>query len=160
MSEFFPGIEAIPFAGASASDELVFRRYDPQKVVAGKTMQDQLRFASAYWHTMRNPLSDPFGAGTAIAPWDDGSDSVENARVRVEAFFEFLEKCQINWYCFHDRDVAPEGVGVTDSERILDSVTDKLLEEQQRTRQEAALGNCLPVHSPSLRPRGRDQLPG
>lgn len=147
MSEFFPGIEAIPFAGASASDELVFRRYDPQKVVAGKTMQDQLRFASAYWHTMRNPLSDPFGAGTAIAPWDDGSDSVENARVRVEAFFEFLEKCQINWYCFHDRDVAPEGVGVTDSERILDSVTDKLLEEQQRTGKKLLWGTaCLFIH--------------
>ncbi|MAJ47367.1 MAG: xylose isomerase [Planctomycetes bacterium TMED75] len=147
MSEFFPGIETIPFAGASASDELVFRRYDPEKVIAGKTMHDQLRFASAYWHTMRNPLADPFGAGTAIAPWDDGSDSVENARVRVEAFFEFLEKCRIDWYCFHDRDVAPEGVGIADSERILDSVTDKLLEEQQRTGKQLLWGTaCLFIH--------------
>ena len=147
MSEFFPGIEPVPFSGSSAGDELVFRRYDAEKIVAGRSMRDQLRFAAAYWHTMRNPLADPFGVGTVDAPWDDGSDSIANARVRVEAFFEFLEKCGIDYYCFHDRDVAPEGSGVEESERHLDSVVEKLAEEQSRTGKRLLWGTaCLFIH--------------
>ena len=85
MTEFFPDVEPIEFAGPDATDELVFRRYDRERVVSGKPMSEHLRFASAYWHTMRNPLSDPFGTGTAQMPWDDGSDSVQNACTRARA---------------------------------------------------------------------------
>jgi len=71
-------------------------------------MREHLRFAAAYWHVMRNSLSDPFGPGTAITPWDDLSDSVDNAKKRADVFFEFLGKMDLDYYCFHDRDIAPE----------------------------------------------------
>lgn len=147
MSEYFPGIEAIGYGGPDAEEELVFRRYDRDRLVEGRPMHEQLRFASAYWHTMRNPLADPFGVGTARMPWDDGSDSVENARTRVRAFFEFLEKCSIDHYCFHDRDVAPEGADVAESERNLDAVAEELEEQQSRTGRSLLWGTaCLFVH--------------
>ena len=79
MTEFFPDVEPIRFAGPDATDEMVFRRYDRDRLVDDKPMCEHLRFASAYWHTMRNPLSDPFGVGTAQMPWDDGSDSISNS---------------------------------------------------------------------------------
>ena len=110
-------------------------------------MHEHLRFASAYWHTMRNPLADPFGVGTAQMPWDDGSDSVENACTRVKAFFEFLEKCSIDLYCFHDRDVAPEGADIAESERNLDAVVEVLASEQARTGKKLLWGTaCLFIH--------------
>ena len=147
MSEYFPGIEAIKHAGPDASEELVFRRYDREKQVEGRPMHEHLRFACAYWHTMRNPLSDPFGIGTARMPWDDGSDSVANAQTRVRAFFEFLEKCSIDHYCFHDRDVAPEGKDIVESERSLDAVVETLAAEQARTGKRLLWGTaCLFIH--------------
>lgn len=147
MTEFFPDIDPVPFAGPDSDAELVFRRYDWDKLVEGRPMHDQLRFASAYWHTMRNPLADPFGVGTARMPWDDGTDSIENARTRVRAFFEFLEKCSIDHYCFHDRDVAPEGADIAESERNLDSVVEELAEQQSRTGKKLLWGTaCLFIH--------------
>ena len=147
MSEFFPETDVIPFAGPDSTEELVFRRYERDKLVEGRPMHEHLRFASAFWHTMRNGLSDPFGAATARMPWDDGSDSVENACIRVRAFFEFLEKCSIDRYCFHDRDVAPEGSDVRESERNLDRVVEVLASEQERTGRRLLWGTaCLFTH--------------
>ncbi|HAW96830.1 MAG: xylose isomerase [Phycisphaerae bacterium] len=147
MTEFFPDVEPIRFAGPDATDEMVFRRYERDRMVDDKPMCEHLRFASAYWHTMRNPLSDPFGVGTAQMPWDDGSDSIDNACRRARAFFEFLEKCGIDHYCFHDRDVAPEGDGVVASERNLDAVVEVLAEEQARTGANLLWGTaCLFTH--------------
>ena len=91
------------------------------------------RFSVVYWHTFRNPLSDPFGVGTALRPWDDGSESVKNAQKRVEAAFEFMEKLGAPYYAFHDRDVAPEGKNLTASNKNLDAVAKVLKAEQQRT---------------------------
>ena len=147
MSEYFPGIKPITYEGPDATGELVFRRYDRDRQIEGRPMHEHLRFASAYWHTMRNPLSDPFGVGTALMPWDDGTDSVENARTRVKAFFEFLEKSSIDFYCFHDRDVAPEGSDIPESERNLDAVVEVLAEEQKRTGRRLLWGTaCLFAH--------------
>ena len=147
MTEYFPEVGAIPYAGPTSKDELVFRRYDREKLVEGQPMHEHLRFACAYWHTMRNPLADPFGVGTARMPWDDGSDSVENARTRALAFFEFLEKCSLDHYCFHDRDVAPEGADIAESERALDSVVEVLASEQARTGKKLLWGTaCLFIH--------------
>ncbi|MED6307090.1 MAG: xylose isomerase, partial [Planctomycetota bacterium] len=147
MTEYFPDVPEIGYAGPDAVDEFVFRHYDRARPVAGRRMDEQLRFASAYWHTMRNPLSDPFGAGTARMPWDDWSDSVQNARRRVEAFFEFLQKCGIDWYCFHDRDVAPEGSDIAESERNLDAVVETLAEAQSRSGRRLLWGTaCLFTH--------------
>ena len=88
----FPEINRIPFEGPGSQNPLAFRHYDESEWVAGRTMKDHLRFSVVYWHTFRNPLSDPFGAGTAVRPWDDGSESVENACKRARVAFEFIEK--------------------------------------------------------------------
>ncbi|MFM8981408.1 MAG: xylose isomerase, partial [Spartobacteria bacterium] len=107
-TEYFPGVPKIAFEGPKSKNPFAFKHYNPDEIVEGKSMRAHLRFAAAYWHVMRNQLADPFGGGTALMPWDDGSNSVANAQKRVRVFFEFLEKIDIDFYCFHDRDVAPE----------------------------------------------------
>ncbi|MEO2049505.1 MAG: xylose isomerase, partial [Pirellulales bacterium] len=101
----FPEIDKIRYEGPESKNPLAFRHYDENEIVAGKTMRDHLRFSVVYWHTFRNPLSDPFGVGTAQRPWEDGSDSVENAQNRARVAFEFMEKLGVPFYAFHDRDV-------------------------------------------------------
>ena len=132
MKPQFP-VPVIPYEGPSSRHPLVFRHYNPEELVGGRTMQEHLRFAAAYWHTMRNGLSDPFGGPTASMPWDDGSERVDNACRRARVFFEFLQKCRLGFYCFHDRDIAPEGGTLQETEANLDAVVEVLREEQERT---------------------------
>lgn len=96
-------------------------------------MKDHFRFSIVYWHTFRGTGSDPFGPGTAVRPWDDGTESVENAQNRARAAFELFEKLQAPYYAFHDRDVAPEGNSLKESNAHFDAVADVLAEEQQRS---------------------------
>ncbi|MBM43960.1 MAG: xylose isomerase [Phycisphaerae bacterium] len=146
-AEAFPGIPRIPFEGPGSTNPLAFRHYDPDEMVAGKSMRDHLRFACAFWHTMRNPLGDPFGRGTAQVPWDDGSETVENALRRVDVFFEFLEKIGIEFYCFHDRDVAPEGHDLDASSEILGKVVEHLSARQEESGRKLLWGTaCLFEH--------------
>ncbi len=143
----FPDIDVVPFAEPRSRVPLAFRHYRPDQIVEGKAMRDHLRFASPYWHTMRNGLADPFGAPTALMPWDDGSESIPNAERRATAFFEFLEKCRIDRWCFHDRDVAPEGRTLSESHRNLDAVAITLGKEQKRTGKRLLWGTaCLFAH--------------
>ena len=110
-------------------------------------MEDHLRFSVVYWHTFRNRLSDPFGVGTAIRPWDDGTESVKNAQKRVCVAFEFMEKLGVPFYAFHDRDVAPEGANLKESNRNLDAIAQVLSEEQERTGIKLLWGTaCLFAH--------------
>ena len=132
-SEFLKDIPKIEFEGPNAKSRMVFRHYNPEEVVAGKTMKEHLRFSVVYWHTFRNPLSDPFGVGTAQRPWDDGTDSIENAQNRARVAFELMEKLGAPYYAFHDRDVAPEGATLAESNKNLDAVVKVLKEEQERT---------------------------
>ncbi|MCO6045446.1 xylose isomerase [Aeoliella sp. ICT_H6.2] len=129
----FPEIDAIRFEGPDSRNPLAFRYYDADEVIEGRTMRDHLRFSVVYWHTLRNPLSDPFGVGTAVRPWDDGSESVENAQNRARVAFEFFEKLGAPYYAFHDRDIAPEGATLGESNKNLDAVAKVLKEEQQRS---------------------------
>jgi xylose isomerase len=129
----FPEISRIPFEGPQSKNPLAFRYYDENEKVAGKTMKDHLRFSVVYWHTFRGMGSDPFGPGTAVRPWDDGSDSVENAQKRARVAFEFIEKLGAPFYAFHDRDIAPEGANLAESNRNFDAVVKVLKAEQQRT---------------------------
>lgn len=133
MAEFFPGIPKIQYGGPKSRNPLEFKHYNPDEKVGDKTMKEHFRFSVVYWHTFVNPLSDPFGAGTAQRPWDDGSNSVENAQKRVRAAFEFFEKLGNPYYAFHDRDVSPEGKTLKESHANLDAVAKVLKEEQQRT---------------------------
>src|SRR5882672_10777664 len=122
MQNVFKNISKIKFEGPKSQDPLSFRHYNAEERVAGKSLKDHLRFSVAYWHTFRGRLTDPFGVGTAIRPWDDGTESVENAQNRVRVAFEFIERLGAPFYAFHDRDVAPEGKSLTESNKNLDAV--------------------------------------
>lgn len=139
--------DKIQFEGPASRNPLAFKHYNPEEVIAGKSMKEHLRFAGAYWHVMRNDLSDPFGGGTAHMPWDDGSNSVENALKRVDVFFEFLDKMGIEYYCWHDRDIAPELNDLSASNDALDKVVSKLKEKQAETGVKLLWGTaCLFAH--------------
>ena len=145
--DFFPSVPRISYEGPKSRNPFAFKHYNPEEKIEGKSMRDHLRFGAAYWHVMRNQLSDPFGAGTALMPWDDGTDSIANAQKRVRVFFEFLEKIGIDFYCFHDRDVAPELGALAESNKALDEVVKVLGEEQKRTGKKLLWGTaCLFSH--------------
>ncbi len=129
----FPDVNQIPFEGPDYKNPLAFRYYDANEVVEGKTMKEQLRFSVAYWHTMRGTGSDPFGPGTMLRPWESGDDSVENACNRVRVAFEFIEKLGAPFFCFHDRDVAPEAGKLSETNKNLDKVVKVIKKEMQRT---------------------------
>lgn len=129
----FPEVEKIQYEGPDSKNPLAFKWYNEDELVDGVSMKDHLRFSVVYWHTFRGDGSDPFGAPTMERPWDDGSQSVENAQNRVRAAFEFIEKLGAPYYAFHDRDIAPEGETLAESNQNLDAVCDVLKEEQQRT---------------------------
>ena len=130
---YFPEVEKIRYDGPDSTNPLTFRHYNAEEKVEGKTMREHLRFAVCYWHTFRGLGGDPFGPGCAVRPWEDGTDSVEMAKKRVRVAFEFIEKLGAPYYCFHDRDVAPEGKGLKESNVNLDAVAAVLKEEMQRT---------------------------
>ncbi|MGJ8677358.1 MAG: xylose isomerase [Akkermansiaceae bacterium] len=137
----------IVFEGAASKNQLAFKHYNPDELVEGKTMREHLRFAAPYWHVMRNDLSDPFGAGTALMPWDDGSNSVDNMIKRVDVFFEFLDKIDIDYYCWHDRDISPEMNDLAKSNEMLDTVTDYLKGKQEQHNKKLLWGTaCLFSH--------------
>jgi xylose isomerase len=143
----FPDISKIKYEGPGSKNPLAFKHYNPDEIVEGKTMREILRFGGAYWHIMRNELGDPFGQGTAHMPWDDGSTSLQNAVSRVPVFFEFLEKLGLDYYCFHDRDVAPEGATLAESNKNLDRVADELEKFQKETGKKLLWGTaCLFIH--------------
>ncbi|MFZ4682497.1 MAG: xylose isomerase, partial [Terrimicrobiaceae bacterium] len=122
MSSYFSDIPKITYEGPKSKNPLAFKHYNPDELVEGKSMAEHLRFSVVYWHTFRGTGSDPFGAGTMLRPWDDGSASVENAQKRARVAFEFIEKLGAPFYAFHDRDVAPEGATLAESNRNLDAV--------------------------------------
>jgi len=137
----------VAYAGPKSKDPFTFKHYNPEEVVEGKSMKEHLRFAAPFWHVMRNVLLDPFGAGTAQMPWDDGSHSLDNARKRVDVFFEFLEKMGMEYYCWHDRDIAPELDNLKESNCALEKVVEYLGQKQQETGVKLLWGTaCLFAH--------------
>ncbi|MBT4400238.1 MAG: xylose isomerase, partial [Bacteroidetes bacterium] len=131
--EYFPGIERIFYQGPDSNDHLAFRYYDENFVVGGKTMKEQFRFAMAYWHSFCNAGSDPFGSGTRHFTWNVSNDPMENAFAKLDAAFEFMSKMGIPFYCFHDRDLAPEGATVQESADNLKALVDRAGEKQSET---------------------------
>jgi xylose isomerase len=131
--EFFPDIDPIRYEGPDSDNHLAFKYYDENFVVGEKTMKDHFRFAMAYWHSMCNAGGDPFGPGTRKFPWAVSADPMENAKARLDAAFEFMSKIGIPFYCFHDRDLAPEGSSVKESEKNLQTLVDLALRKQSDT---------------------------
>jgi xylose isomerase len=145
--EFFPGISKIQFEGPNSKNPLAFKHYNPQELVEGKPMKDHLRFSVTYWHTIRGQLTDMFGSGTAVRPWEDGTNSLQMAETRVRVAFEFFEKLGAPFYAFHDRDVAPEGGNLRETNQNLDAIVKVLKQEQQRTGVQLLWGTaCLFAH--------------
>ena len=129
----FPEINRVEYEGPDSSNPLAFRWYNPDEMIEGKSMKDHLRFSVVYWHTMRGNGSDPFGSATMLRPWDDGSDSLDNALKRVEVAFEIFEKLQAPYYAFHDVDVSPEGSSLSEFHSNFDRVAQCLKEHQEKT---------------------------
>jgi len=118
----FSGIPTIAYEGLGTENALAFRHYNPDELVDGKSMSDHLRFSIAYWHSFRGTGSDPFGPGTITRPWESGKDAVSVAKVRMDAAFEFFQKIRAPFWCFHDRDIAPEGRTLAESNQNLDAI--------------------------------------
>jgi xylose isomerase len=131
---FFPEVEKIRYAGPDCVDPLAFRFFDPDRVVLGKRAEDHLRFAVCYWHSFVWPGGDVFGAGTFERPWlADALEPMQAARLKLDAAFEFFEKLGAPFFCFHDRDVAPEGATLGESNANLDSMLERVEEQMERT---------------------------
>ena len=128
--EYFKGIGKIAYEGPESDNPFAYRWYDPQKVVAGKTMEAHLRFAVAYWHSFNGNGSDPFGGPTLFFPWDASADVIQRAKDKMDAAFEFITKMGLPYYCFHDVDLVDYGDDVAENERRLQTLVAYAREKQ------------------------------
>ena len=142
---YFKGIDAIKYEGKQSDNPFAFKYYNPEQVVAGKTMREHFKFAIAYWHTFCGQGSDPFGAGTQQFPWDSAKDPIEAAKNKADAAFEFITKMGFDYYCFHDYDLIQEANTLAESEQRLAVITDYLKQKQQETGVKLLWGtaNCF-----------------
>ncbi|CAF2137310.1 BnaA02g35220D [Brassica napus] len=147
--EFFPEIPHIKyelsdqnhFFGPNSSNPLAYKWYNAEEEILGKKMNDWFRFSVAFWLTFRGTGGDPFGAATKYWPWEDGTNSVAMVKRRMRANFEFLKKLGVDWWCFHDRDIAPDGNTLEESNKNLDEVIE-LAKELQKAIHEPRLDHC------------------
>ncbi len=130
---YFREIERITYQGPGSEEPLAYRWYDPDRVVLGKTMQEQLRLAVCMWHTFCWQGNDPFGGQTLFRPWFEAGDPMQQAARKLEVAFEFFEKLGVPFFCFHDRDVAPEGDTLAASNRNLDIIVEQMQSHMERT---------------------------
>ncbi len=125
MKEFFPGINKIQFEGSESKNPFAFKHYDPDEMVMGKTMAEHLRFAVCYWHTFKGLGGDPFGGATIIREYNSSSDPMQVAEDTMDAAFEFFTKLGVKFWCFHDRDIAPEADTLSETNARLDKIVAK-----------------------------------
>ncbi len=119
--EYFKNIGKIKFEGESSNNPLAFKYYDPERIVSGKPMKEHLRFAMSYWHTLTGEGSDPFGTGTMERPWNELS-GLEKSKLRADIGFELMKKLGVEYFCFHDLDIAPEGDSLKEKNENLDEM--------------------------------------
>ena len=131
--EYFAGIGKIKFEGADSRNPMAFRYYDPEKVVRGKKMKDWLRFSMAWWHTLCAEGGDQFGGGTKKFPWNEGAGILDRAKNKMDAGFEFMEKIGINFYCFHDIDLADEPATIEEYEANLREIVAYAKKKQEES---------------------------
>ncbi|BCG63003.1 MAG: xylose isomerase [Methyloprofundus sp.] len=133
-TQYFPEVsEKIQYEGSQSDNPLAFKYYDADRLVAGKPMKEHLKFAVAYWHTMQGTGSDPFGGGVYDRPWKDARSDMDSARYTLDAAFEFFAKLTVPYWCFHDRDIAPEGATIAESAANLQIMVDHAQALQQTT---------------------------
>lgn len=148
MDEFFPDIHSIPYEGRDSRNPLAFKEYNPDERVGEKTMKDHLRFSMAYWHTITGGGTDPFGTATMKRPWLGIKDPMEQAKARMRAAFEAMDKLQMPFFCFHDRDVAPEGATLQETNKNLDQIVALAKELMQATGIKLLWGTANLFHNP------------
>ena len=143
--EYFKGIGEIKFEGASSDNPLAFKYYNPEQMVAGKTMREHFKFAIAYWHTFCGQGADPFGPGTQNFPWDQSSDAVQAAKDKADAAFEFITKMGFDYFCFHDYDLIQEGSTFAESEKRLATIVNYIKGKQKESSVKLLWGtaNCF-----------------
>ncbi|MFV0399391.1 MAG: xylose isomerase [Oscillospiraceae bacterium] len=144
MSEIFKGVPKIKYEGAATDNPFAFRFYNPDEVVAGKTMREQLKFAMSYWHTLNAGGRDMFGSETTDKNFGDG-DEMQIFRNRAEAGFELMDKLDIDYFCFHDADIAPAGATLAESQKNLDVITELLEAKMKESGRKLLWGtsNCF-----------------
>jgi xylose isomerase len=145
---YFPEVaDKIHFEGKGSRNPLAFKHYDPTKMVGDKTMREHLRFAVSYWHTFKGLGADPFGVGTAVRPWNVATDPMQIARDTMDAAFEFFTKLGVDYWCFHDRDIAPEGATFAESSANLAEIVEIAERKQNETGVKLLWGTaCLFTH--------------
>ena len=145
MKEYFKGIDKIKYEGHLSDNPLAFKYYDPNKVVAGKTMAEWFKFSIAYWHTFCGQGSDPFGPGTQNFAWDQSSDPIQAAKDKADAAFEFMDKMGFDYFCFHDYDLVQEGPTFAESEKRLATIVDYIKEKKKASSKKLLWGtaNCF-----------------
>jgi len=129
----FSKINPIRYEGVHSTNALAFRHYNPEELVDGRSLKDHMRFSIAYWHSFRGVGADPFGPGTISRPWETGRDAVSIAKNRMDAAFEFFTKIDAPFWCFHDRDIAPEGSSLAESNKNLDQLVAHAKQHQKAT---------------------------
>src|SRR5687767_6915146 len=134
-SSFFGAVDGrIPFGGLESLEPLSYKVYQPDRIVLGKRMADHLRIAVCLWHSFNWPGSDVFGVGTFDRPWlDPRLDPIVAARAKLDAAFEFLTKLGTPFFCFHDRDIAPEGQTFAETKANLEAMVDRAGDHMSRT---------------------------
>ncbi len=126
--KYLSNIKKIKFEGKGSKNPFAFKFYDPDEEINGKKMKDHLRFSVAYWHTFRGEGGDPFGSATVSRPWEDFSDEIDKAKARMDAAFELFEILGMPYFCFHDRDIAPEGDTLAQTNKNLDIIVSHIKE--------------------------------
>lgn len=142
MKEFFEGIDKIKYEGKESTNPLAFKYYNPDEVINGKKMREHLKFALSWWHTMGGDGTDMFGVGTADKKWG-ASEPMEIAKAKVDAAFEIMDKLSIDYFCFHDRDIAPEADSLAESNKRLDEITDYMKEKMGDKKLLWGTANCF-----------------
>ena len=128
--EYYKGIGTIQFEGKESDNPMAFKYYNPDKIVAGKTMREHFKFAIAYWHTFCGTGADPFGPGTQNFAWDQSNDNIQAGKDKADAAFEFISKMGFDYFCFHDFDLVKEGATFAESEKRLATITDYIKEKK------------------------------
>jgi xylose isomerase len=131
--EFFKGIQQVKYEGPESDNPLAFRWYDENRMIAGKTMKDYLKFSCAYWHSFCNDGSDPFGGPSHIFPWNEKQDAIARAKDKMDAAFEFMTKMGLHYYCFHDLDVVDYTNDINENDRRLQQMVEYAKQKQSQT---------------------------
>lgn len=133
MKEIFKNIPKIKFGGADSKNPLEFKFYDADRIICGKKMSEHLPFAMAWWHNLCATGADMFGRGTADKSFGAKDGTMEHAKAKVDAGFEFMQKLGIKYFCFHDVDLVPEADDIKETNKRLDEISDYILTKMKGT---------------------------